>query len=408
MKDAKIYTVTELTHQLRSVLEDTFGDVWVQGEISNFIVASSGHAYFSLKDSGSLVNCVSFKSSLSKMSFTAEDGMKVICGGKISVYDKRGQYQLYVNKIEPLGKGALQLAFEQLKEKLYKEGLFEEEKKQTLPYLPMHIGIITSPTGAAVRDILNVAKRRFKNVTMTLCPVKVQGTEAKDEIVQAIKNFNEYNNILVPDEEKPVDVIILGRGGGSLEDLWPFNEECVARAIAGSDIPIVSAVGHEIDYTISDFVADLRAPTPSAAAEIVVPSKQEFIRAIAEEVERADIAIQTQIKHLDKELKSLSESYILRTPMNVFNQLEQQIDELLKSAETKVVHSAELKEKELALLEGKIKTLNPVSILDRGYSITLKNGKAVKDAKKLEKGDLIETKFNKGTAKSVVDLIDRE
>ena len=228
----------------------------------------------------------SFKGSLSKISFAPEDGKQVICGGKISVYDKRGQYQLYVNKIEPLGKGALQLAFEQLKEKLYKEGLFSEENKKPLPQVPVHIGIITSPTGAAVRDIIQVATRRFKNITMTLCPVKVQGQESKDEIVQAIEDFNEYNDTLISDEEKPVDVIILGRGGGSLEDLWPFNEECVARAISASDIPIVSAVGHEIDYTISDFVADQRAATPSAAAEIVVPSKLDFLRAIESDCER--------------------------------------------------------------------------------------------------------------------------
>ncbi|MFQ5952626.1 MAG: exodeoxyribonuclease VII large subunit, partial [Candidatus Omnitrophota bacterium] len=244
-EDTKVYTVSELTRDIRLVLEGSFPEVWVEGEVSNFKIYSSGHAYFSIKDENSVLNCVMFRNNSSRVDFAVEDGLHVLCFGRISVYDKRGQYQLYVSKIEPRGKGALQLAFEQLKEKLRKEGFFNVERKRPLPFLPMHIGVVTSPTGAAVRDILKVARRRFANVEITLRPVKVQGDEAKHEIAQAIEEFNEFNHYLVEteSEEHPVDVLIVGRGGGSLEDLWPFNEEKVARSIYASEIPIISAVG---------------------------------------------------------------------------------------------------------------------------------------------------------------------
>ena len=264
-KEYAVYTVSGLTRDIRFILEDTFPKVWVEGEVSNLKLAVSGHTYFSLKDDQAVINCVLFKrSATGGVAFKIEDGMHLLCSGRISVYAQRGSYQLYVETAEPKGQGALSAAFEELKKKLHKEGLFDEAQKKPLPFMPMRIGVVTSPTGAVIRDIIKVARRRFANVEITLRPVKVQGDFAKEEIASAIAEFNEYNRKISRDYpgEHPIDVLIVGRGGGSLEELWPFNEEIVARAIYDSEIPVVSAVGHEVDYTISDFVADLRAPTP--------------------------------------------------------------------------------------------------------------------------------------------------
>src|SRR5271168_2446392 len=268
-----VWKVSELTERIRDLLEGAFADVWVEGEVSNCHAAQSGHLYFTLKDPRAQIRCVCFRDQVRALKFRPEDGLHVTVRGGISVYDVRGEYQIYVTNIEPVGLGALQLAFEQLKKKLSEEGLFDEAHKKPLPALPRCIGVVTSPTGAAIRDILRVLKRRFPNVHVQLYPVKVQGAGSAVEIVQALRYFNRV---------KTVDVLILARGGGSLEDLWAFNEEAVARAIFASEIAVISGVGHETDFTIADFVADLRAPTPSAAAEIVVRSKQEFERHIAE------------------------------------------------------------------------------------------------------------------------------
>ena len=238
-KQKRVYTVSQLTRNIRAVLEDTFGMVWIEGEISNFVKHTSGHMYFSMKDEQAVIACVLFKRANQGLKFNIDNGMQVLCFGKVSVYDKRGQYQLIIEKLEPKGVGALQLAFEQLKEKLRKEGLFDRAHKKPIPYLPTRVGVVTSPTGAAIKDILNVARRRFSNVEIILNPVKVQGSGAETEIAQAIRVFNKLNN---------VDVIIVGRGGGSLEDLWPFNEELLARAIYDSKLPVISAVGHDQSY----------------------------------------------------------------------------------------------------------------------------------------------------------------
>ncbi len=254
----KIYSVSEITHEIKVLLEGRFPGVWVEGEISNIRKPGSGHVYFTLKDEGSQLQAVLYRSQFSRSKFDLKDGLQVIAFGDVSVYAKGGRYQITVAEIEPKGLGALQLAFEQLKQRLAKEGLFAPEKKKRIPLLPERIGIVTSPTGAAIRDILTVIERRFANVRILISPVRVQGETAAGEIAAAIDGFN---------SRADVDVIIVTRGGGSLEDLWAFNEEAVARAIAGSHIPVISAVGHEIDFTISDFVADLRVPTPSAAAE---------------------------------------------------------------------------------------------------------------------------------------------
>ena len=265
--DRKILTVSRLTALIRGLLEENFERVWVEGEISNLAMPVSGHLYFTLKDAGAQLRCVMFRASARALKFKPKDGMGLVVRGRVSLFEPRGEYQLIVEYLEPQGIGALQLAFAQLKERLAREGLFGEDHKRPIPRLPQRIGVVTSVTGAAIHDILNVLERRFANVEVLIYPVKVQGEGAANEIAQAIKDFNRYGNI---------DVMIVGRGGGSMEDLWPFNEEVVARAIYHSRIPVISAVGHEVDYTIADFVADLRAPTPSAAAELVVKSKTEL------------------------------------------------------------------------------------------------------------------------------------
>lgn len=370
-----IYTVSELTSSIKSILEDSFPHIWVEGEISNFKSHSSGHFYFTLRDGRSELKCVFFRSDNEKIKFEIKDGMLVYCSGRISIYEKQGAYQLYVSSMEPKGMGALQLAFEQLKEKLFKEGLFDESHKKPIPLLPDRIGIITSPTGAAIKDILHVLNKRFSNVEIIIHPVKVQGDGAKEEIVCAIEDFNKFDNI---------DVIIVGRGGGSSEDLWAFNEEIVARAIYNSKIPIISAVGHEIDWTISDFVADVRAATPSVAAELVIAKKSELIE---------------RLGYYEEKLKDF--------PLDIVREYEQRIDEYADGLALRFRHYLELKEERFNMLAEKIEILSPLAILNRGYSITFKapGQKVVKDAKVLKKGDMVETKVFQGAFKSRVEDI---
>jgi exodeoxyribonuclease VII large subunit len=272
MPQRRVWKVSELTEQISGLLEGAFADVWIEGEVSNYKAAQSGHLYFTLKDAHAQIRCVCFRDQLRGVKFRPEDGLHIRVRGALGVYEVRGEYQIYVSHIEPMGLGALQLAFEQLKKKLQREGLFDEARKKALPVLPRCIGIVTSPTGAAIRDILRVLKRRFAGAHVQVYPVKVQGDGAANEIAAALAYFS---------RTKFAEVVILARGGGSLEDLWAFNEEVVARAIAACETPVISGVGHEVDFTIADFVADLRAPTPSAAAEIVVRSRQEFDHQIA-------------------------------------------------------------------------------------------------------------------------------
>ena len=273
--ERKLYTIAELSLAVKNLLETSFPDVWVTGEVSNLRAAASGHYYFTLKDASARLRAVCFRNQARYLKYKPQDGLSVIARGRLSVYEARGEYQLYVEYIEPAGVGALQLAFEQLKKKLASEGLFDEARKKHLPVLPRAIGVVTSSSGAAIRDILRVINRRFPNMNVFLYPATVQGNSAAAEIVEGIEYFNQH---------PVIDVMIVGRGGGSLEDLWPFNEEIVARAIAASSIPVISAVGHETDFTISDFVADLRAPTPSAAAEIAVRRKEDFLAEITNRV----------------------------------------------------------------------------------------------------------------------------
>ncbi len=396
LEQKRIYTISEITQNIRGILESAFGEVWVEGEISNFINHSSGHMYFSLKDAGAVLACAFFRSANHGLKFQIKEGMNVICLGKISVYDKRGQYQLYVEKIELKGIGALQMAFEQLKAKLAKEGLFDEARKRPIPYLPARIGVVTSPTGAAIRDILNILKRRFQNVEVILNPVRVQGEGAEKEIARAIEEFNTFNEEMPRD--KRVDVLIVGRGGGSLEDLWSFNEEITARAIFKSDIPVISAVGHEIDWTIADFAADKRAPTPSAAAEMVVPRKEDLVIRLEEIAGRLDNSIADKIILLEGGLKTLSESYILKQPINIIERYQQRIDDMAGNIELRIGHMLDIKKAAFGTICGKLEMLSPFKVLSRGYSITAfaSSGKTVRDASGLKAGDEIRTRLAKG------------
>lgn len=397
-KEKHIYSVSELTKYIRVIIEDSFPGVWVEGEISNFVLHSSGHIYFSLRDATATLKCAFFKRANEKLKFKLKDGMKVIAFGSVSVYEARGDYQLIVEEIEPKGIGALQLQFQQLKEKLQKEGLFDAKYKVPIPFLPNRIGIVTSPTGAAIQDILNIARRRFSNVEIIINPVKVQGDAAKDEIAAAIRQFNKLKNI---------DVMIVTRGGGSMEDLWPFNEEVVARAIFDSDIPVISAVGHEIDFTISDFVADFRAPTPSAAAELVIPKKEDLAKLIDTASARLNNAISGTLGTLKERLRSLQGAYVLRRPLNYIIQQEQRIDDLKKDISVRIGHTIDIFVEKFNRVLSKLEVLSPVSILKRGYSITAKlpEGVVVKNSGSLKIGDEVETKLGHGRFRSRVEEV---
>jgi len=366
LETPKVLSVSGLTRDIKEVLESIFETVYVEGEISDLKQPASGHIYFSLKDEFAQVKCVFFRNSAVKLKFALKDGMRVVLSGKVGVYEKQGQYQLYVNTVEPKGKGALQLAFEQLKEKLAKEGLFDESRKRSLPFLPGTIGVITSPTGAVIQDILHVLERRFPEFHLIVNPVRVQGEGAKEEIVQAIEEFNALGN---------VDVIILARGGGSLEDLWCFNEEAVGRAIYNSKTPVISAIGHETDYTIADFVADRRAPTPSAAAEIVMPSRHELNEKLG-----------NLLRHLRQSLLDIVPQHSQRVD-DLAEQLARGMSQLLKTEEAR-----------LAGLLDQLNALSPLSVLKRGYSITSlwDTDKVISSSQAVKKGDRVKTRLSQG------------
>jgi exodeoxyribonuclease VII large subunit len=315
----QIFTVSELTAKIRDLLAKNFMDILVQGEISNCREAQSGHIYFTLKDDRAQVRCVFFKQQQRGIKFRPEDGLQVTVRGSISVYEQRGEYQIYAERIDLVGQGALQLAFEQLKKRLEAEGLFDAKRKKPLPLLPSRIGIITSPRGAAVRDVVRILTRRFPNVHLTVYPVRVQGEGSAEEIVKALKFFN---------AKKIVDVLILARGGGSMEDLWSFNEEIVARAIFASEIPVISGVGHETDFTIADFVSDLRASTPSAAAELVVQTRAEFDKHIAELRETVAGLVRYRLLELSRRVHELSARRGFRRPLDLLRQQRQRADEM--------------------------------------------------------------------------------
>jgi len=350
MAKAEIYTVSKINQLIKENLEVNFGNIWIEGEISNLRIPSTGHLYLTLKDELAQIQAVIFKTQRKGIRFDIKDGLSVIANGRITVYEARGIYQIIIDYIEPKGIGALQLAFEQLKAKLSQEGLFDERFKKKLPLLPKKIGIITSPTGAAIRDILQVINRRFANIHILIYPVKVQGDEAPKEIVQAIEELNKFTDI---------DVLILARGGGSIEDLWAFNEEIVARAIFSSGIPVISAIGHEIDYTISDFVADFRAPTPSAAAELVISSKEEFQKHLDFLYRRLEDLFFSKMKYLKKSLEMLTSLCQAYSPLGGVRNLYQKIDELISRLEKKTLVLINGKKEALILTRGKILSHKP-------------------------------------------------
>ena len=397
-EERRVYTISEITRNIKFILEEQFPHIWVEGEVSNLRAPSSGHMYFTIKDEAAELHAVMFKGLNQYLRFKLEDGLKVVALGTISVYQRRGEYQLVVEKLEPRGLGSLQLAFEQLKKKLYEEGLFDEKYKQALPLLPLKIGVVTSPTGAAVRDMINIIQRRFENIQILLNPVKVQGSGAAEEIAEALDEFNRM---------REVDVIIIGRGGGSLEDLWAFNEEVVARAIYRSSIPVVSAVGHEVDYCISDFVADLRAPTPSAAAELVVPMKEELKARIETLRDRLKSLLTSTVSLLKERLQVVTKRHVFRQPQNIIRQLTQRIDELDRRLPVGVVHALKISRERLSSSSGKLESLNPLSILNRGYSLSLRlpERAIIKKAGQLKIGDEIETRVMEGSFTSSVEKV---
>lgn len=398
-KESIIYTVSKINRYIKTLFESDYKlqNVWILGEISNFKLHSSGHMYFVLKDQESQIKCVMFRGSNIKLKFMPQDGMKVKVMGDIRVYERRGEYQLYANKIVEAGKGELYLAFERLKEKLKAEGLFTEEFKKKLPLVPQRIAVITSSTGAAIRDVITISLRRFPNLSILVVPSLVQGTFAAQEISQKIDFLNKYFSDL--------DFIIIGRGGGSLEELWAFNEEILARSIYNSKIPIVSAVGHETDFTISDFVADLRSPTPSAAAEMTIPNKNNLINNIDLLNDKLVRAIKRNFELKLEATNSLSKNLKYQGPENKINQYYQYIDEFTGRIKSRIKHQIELYEERVKKDSQRIDSLSPWAVIERGYSICRKlpQLEIVKRLEQVEIGNKIEVIISDGKISSKVD-----
>jgi exodeoxyribonuclease VII large subunit len=431
-RQARIYTVSQVTQEIKDLLESHFIELWVEGEVSNMRMPPSGHIYFTLKDEWSQMRAVIFRGQARLLRFIPEDGLHVICRGGVSVYEPRGEYQLVLDSIEPKGVGALQVAFEQLKNRLDAEGLFDAEHKKPLPLVPSRIGIVTSPSGAAVRDMLQIIHRRFPNVEIVIYPVRVQGFESPPEIVRAVQDLDTLGD---------VEVIIVGRGGGSLEDLWAFNDERVARAIFESRIPIVSAVGHETDFTIADFVADMRAPTPSAAAELVVREKAELLRSIRSVNLRMTRSMKQQVEflrgrlgqtrrglmdprkraerlteRLDELSRRLSSGgnwfvvawqnrcdtlrgrLLYRNPLEKVEAHGVRISQLTKELNGAIQRALRERSNRVGQLLSDLDNLSPLSILKRGYSITRKfpSNEIIKDAYAVVRGERVKVKLYRG------------
>ena len=382
-------TVTQLNKYLKDRFDEdeNLNAILVKGEISNFKNHYTGHLYFTLKDENSLIKCIMFKSYAEKLTFTPKDGMKVMVFGTVSVFERDGVYQIYAKSMMEDGIGDLHEQFEQLKAKLEKEGLFEQSHKKIIPLYPNVIGVLTSQTGAVIRDIINVSTRRNPNVYIRLLPVPVQGPGAAEQIADKIRIMN---------EKKLADVLIIGRGGGSLEDLWPFNEEIVARAIYDSEIPIISAVGHETDFTIADFVADLRAPTPSAAAELAVPDIFEVKQKIINYQDRSKLALKKKIEIMKLRFEKIMKSRIFTDPMRKVMDNSIILDDYMKRLENAMKEIKTEKKNKYTELVTKLDSISPLKTLIRGYSLTEKDGKIIKRATQIDKGDIITIKFSDG------------
>ena len=408
----KYITVTQLTRYIKYKIDNdvNLNEVFLKGEISNFKAHSRGHFYFTLKDETSRISAIMFSSNTKKIKFMPQDGMKVLVTGKISVFEANGGYQIYVNDMLEDGIGNLYIAYEQLKKKLEQEGLFRKDLKKKIPKIPNRVGVITAPTGAAIKDIISTIKRRWPQAQIILFPSLVQGENAKDDIVKQIDNAKNYN----------LDTLIVGRGGGSIEDLWPFNEEIVARAIFNCNIPTISAVGHEIDFTIADFVADLRAPTPTGAAEIAVPQKTDVENYLNQLKIRLNKAIQHKLNINTQKLEEIKSRYLFQNPIAIYQAKELQFDSLLDRLKFASKNITAIKEKKYIsimssyifqnpkkILEpkqnkylqlvSKLETLSPLATIKRGYTITKKDNKVITSTKELKKNDKIEITLTDGT-----------
>lgn len=397
--ESKIYSVSKLNKYIKNLFENDFNlqEIWILGEISNFKLHSSGHMYFVLKDKESQIRCVMFRGNNRNLRFMPVDGMKVKVRGDVSVYEKRGEYQLYVKEIIEAGKGELYLAFERLKAKLRDEGLFSEEVKKKLPFIPQNIAVITSPTGAAIRDVITISLRRFPNLSILVVPSLVQGTSAAQEIAKKIDFLNKHF--------KDIDFIIISRGGGSLEELWAFNEEILARSIYNSKIPIVSAVGHETDFTISDFVADLRSPTPSAAAEMTIPDKNSLINNLSLLKSKVTRAAKRNFELKTEKINSVSRSLKYRGPENKINQYYQYIDEFSARLNSRIKYLVELYEERVKKDSQRLDSLSPWAVIERGYSICRKipGREIIKRLEQIEVGTKIEVIISDGKILSKVE-----
>jgi len=420
--ERRYITVTTLNKYLKNKFDTDphIQSLCLKGEISNFKGHTRGHLYFTLKDEGSRINAVMFMSQASKLSFVPKDGMKVLVVGRVSVYEPNGGYQIYINEMQEDGIGNLYLKFEELKKKLSSEGLFDPVHKKDIPKFPTKIGIITAPTGAAIRDILSTIKRRYPNVETILFPALVQGELAANDIVKQIKIADSYD----------LDVLIVGRGGGSIEDLWSFNEEIVARAIYEAKTPIISAVGHEIDFTISDFVADLRAPTRTGAAEMAVPNILDVKNFLNQLNIRLNKDIENILEKNKKIIKTFKESYVLSNPLATFEIKEQKLDNLINDLNSKLKYIIDTKQKRLdnltnnyiiknpdsiilnynntyELLLNKLNLLNPLNVLSKGYSVVTKENKSIKDTKNIKVNDKINIRLHKGNIEAKVERIEK-
>ncbi len=399
MTGREALTVSELNARIKGLIESdpALGSVCVRGELSNYKIYPSGHHYFTLKDAESSLRCVMFRSAASKLRFRPESGMGVTVCGRVSVYPRDGAYQLYCEELIPEGAGDLQLAYEQLKERLRREGLFDPAHKKPIPRYPERIAVITSSAGAAVHDIIRVLRKRWPVAKVLLLPVRVQGVEAPPEIVGAIRYANRH---------RLADLIITGRGGGSIEDLWAFNDERVARAIYESELPVISAVGHEPDVTIADFVADLRAATPSNAAELAVPDMSELGEALSAARARLDQAVNRRLSERRKGLEELASRRVMQSPTGFIDQRRLELDSIRLRLDAAATARLGRERQEFSRLAAKLDALSPLKVLGRGYSIALDaGGRAVKDAGRLSPGERLELRFSKGSASCLVESV---
>ncbi len=397
----KAYTVSAITRMIKSALEESFVNIWVEGEISNYLHHSSGHRYLNLKDDKAVIRVTIWRSVGATLKFEPENGQKVMIYGDIAVYEKGGSYQLNCRRLVPVGVGELELAFRQLHEKLAGEGLFDLDRKKAIPQFSQKIGVVTSPTGAAIRDIIQIARRRNDSVELIIYPAQVQGDGAERTIAAGIEYFNTRDDI---------DVIITGRGGGSLEDLWPFNTEVTVRAIAASRIPVISAVGHEIDTTLSDLVADLRAPTPSAASELAVWSKREFADQVNGYVYRQASLLKSLADSARANLVSLLRRPVFSRPMDVINQRQQYLDGLVRLLNSAGKNSFEKQRNRLSLIVSKLDNLSPLRILARGYAVARKlpEHRLIRSVENIASGDTLETIIDDGRLISRVEKIEKK